>query len=133
MARNTNRQGAQFELDIMHYLDGCSCRDNNNPRHIEWDGFGYESMRSSGSRGKVDVVSVGTTSGLLFIQAKITNWLLPPADRIALQDIALRAGALPLVACKVTDLDTRRKRPHFRLLTGPGPKDWETFYPGKEL
>lgn len=136
MAVNTNRQGAQFELDIMHYLAGCTCRDAANPRHVGWDGFGYDALRSSGSKGAVDVVAVGprpegAAPDILFIQAKITNPVIPPAERIRLLDLALRADALPLVAYKVRDMDTGRKRPHFRILTGPGPKEWAIYYPGK--
>jgi len=140
MARNTNRQGAQFELDVMHYLAG-TLPERWGP------GFGYDCLRSSGSRGKVDVVAVGpveecpvdvdhycdhSMADLLFIQCKITNRLIPPAERQALQDLALRAGALPLTASKAKDERTGRVRPHFRLLTGPGPKDWLPWEPGED-
>ena len=125
--RNWNRVGANFELDVMHYLAGCECES----RHKDWDGFGYECLRSSGSRGKVDVVAVwGEIYGpaLLFVQVKLTNPLIPPAERIALQDLALRANALPLVAYKTAGV----ARPYFRQLTGPGPKDWAPWEPGED-
>ncbi len=120
MARNTNRQGANFELEVMHYLEP----------------FGYDCLRSSGSRGAVDVVAVSKRAyqrnSLLFIQCKITNPVIPPAERLKVQDLALRAEALPLVAFKTKDAVTDRVRPHFRLLTGPGPKDWVAWEPGED-
>lgn len=150
MARNTNRQGANFELEIMHYLTGCRASDPPcaNLNHIAWMGYGYDAGRSSGSRGKVDVWAVGpgdTTDewnrrynirpDLLFIQAKITapRYGLPlsPAERVALMSLALRANALPIVAHKAKDEATGRVRPHFRLLTGPGPRDWVAWEPGE--
>jgi holliday junction resolvase Hjr len=136
MARNTNRQGAQFELDVMHYLAGTLPE--------RWgQGFGYDCLRSSGSRGKVDVVAItpaggwvekylSESCGLLFIQCKITNPLISPAERLGIQDLALRAGALPLVAHRAKDVLTGRVRPHFRQLTGPGPKDWLPWEPGED-
>lgn len=124
MARNTNRQGANFELDVMKHLDA----------------FGYTSLRSSGSRGAVDIVSVAPlhehwapfATPPLFIQCKITNPLISPAERLAVQDLALRAGAVPLVASKAVDRVTRRAYIYFRQLTGPGPKDWTPWAPGKD-
>jgi hypothetical protein len=146
MARNTNRQGADFELEIMHYLAGCSCEANySRPRHVGWRGFGYDCLRSSGSRGAVDVVAIGSVDetdeyvrmygirpDVLFIQAKITNPVISPGDRRRVQDLALRAGALPIVAHRAKDESTGRVRPHFRLLTGPGPKDWVMWEAGAD-
>jgi hypothetical protein len=143
MARNTNRQGAGFELDVMHYLDGCACETSHRtPKHVGWRGFGYDSARSSGSRGKVDVFCVGPRasdgayrrgrSALLLVQCKLTNPLISPVDRRAITDLAERAGALPLVAYKALDTTTGRVRPHFRLLTGTGPKDWAPWEPGED-
>jgi hypothetical protein len=143
MARNTNRQGANFELTVMHYLDGCACEVSlKAPKHQGWRGFGYDSARSSGSRGKVDVFSIGPLrhyeagaspdAELLLVQCKITNPLISPADRRALRDLAERAGALPLVAYSGKDATTGRVRPHFRLLTGLGPHDWVPWEPGKD-
>jgi len=126
VARNTTRQGAQFELDVMHALEE----------------HGYTCLRSSGSRGAVDVVAVAPLwdSGYedvqvspLFIQCKITNPVISPAERIAVQDLALRAGALPVVAYRAKDPnDPRRKTILYRHLTGPGPKEWVPWAPGEE-
>lgn len=128
MARNTTRQGANFELAVMHFLEE----------------HGYTCLRSSGSRGAVDVVAVGPAPTewerkaygagphLLFVQCKITNPVIPPAERMAIQDLALRAGAVPLVAFKAKDENTGRIGIKFRSLTGPGPKDWESWTPGED-
>jgi hypothetical protein len=139
MARNTNRQGANFELDVMHYLAG-TLPEKWGP------GFGYDCLRSSGSKGKVDVVAIAPpwwgpmnaydTSNLLFIQCKITakplRSPLSPAERLNLMGLALRGGALPLTASRQLDPLTGRVRPHFRLLTGPGARDWVPWNPGKD-
>lgn len=144
MARNTTRQGASFELTVMHNLDGCQNRDEpcKNPQHKGYTGYGYDSMRSSGSRGAVDVVAVGPELGgwigwderseLLFIQCKITNPVIPPYERKAVQDLATRAGAIPLVAHWAADKATGLMRVHYRVLTGPGPKDWAHWAPGED-
>lgn len=140
MAKNTTRQGADFELDVMHYLSGCPCEETfTRPRHVGWSGYGYDCLRSSGSRGAVDIVAVGPatwrpvdetdSSNLLFIQCKITNPVISPGDRNRVQALANRAGAVPLVAYKAQDIETGLKRPHFRLLTGPGAKDWCLWEP----
>jgi hypothetical protein len=145
VARNTTRQGADFELAVMHFLAGCQGGDKpcKDPQHATYDGYGYTCLRSSGSRGAVDVVAVGPDEkfvgpdgdhygSLLFVQCKITNPVIPPAERIAIQDLALRAGAVPLVAFKAKDRVTGRITIHFRRLTGPGPKDWESWTPGED-
>ena len=142
MARNTTRQGANFELDVMHHLSGCECETTHDrPKHVGWRGFGYECLRSSGSRGKVDVVAVSEDGprhcykyppAVLFIQCKITNPVIRPAERLALMDLALRGGALPIIAHKAKDAVTGLVRPHYRILTGPGPKDWEPWAPGED-
>jgi Holliday junction resolvase len=110
-AVNTTRQGAAFELQIMEHL-----RDR-----------GYTVLRSSGSKGAVDVVAVGDPH-TLWIQAKITNPVIPPAERRAVIDLVDRinlagAVALPLVAYRSGG------RVHFRELTGPGASEWESFEP----
>jgi hypothetical protein len=138
VARNTNRQGAGFELTVMHDLDGCQDRPEpcKNPQHKGYTGHGYTSMRSSGSRGAVDVVAVPALGArydfILFVQCKITNPRISPAERLAVQDLALRAGALPLVAHWAADQTTGLMRVHYRQLTGPGPKDWAHWAPGED-
>ncbi len=117
-ARNTNRQGANFELQVMHDLEP----------------HGFTCLRSSGSRGKVDVVAVSTDMNilgartrqgdhLLFVQCKITDPVIPPEERRALMRMAVCANALPVVAHRVDG------RVHYRRLTGTGPKDWVYWWP----
>lgn len=107
-ARNTTRQGANFELQIMEHL-----REH-----------GYDVLRSSGSRGAVDVVAVGDPH-TLWIQAKITNPVISPAERDAVRRIAGRVStdALPLVAYRLSG------QVCFRLLTGPGPRQFTAWAP----
>lgn len=116
-AKNTTRQGANFELQVMADLEP----------------HGYTSLRSSGSRGAVDVIAVASRdwwpatsddcSNLLFIQCKIGNPLIPPDERLAVRDLAARAGALPVVAHRVDGTV------HYRRLTGQGPKEWRYWFP----
>lgn len=122
MARNTNRQGADFELAVMHALEE----------------HGYNTWRSSGSVGAIDVTAVwddmanlGTVVNagqqLLFIQCKVRNALLPPYERRNVLRLSWTAGAVPLVAYKAEE---GRLRPiRFRLLTGTGPKEWAPWEP----
>lgn len=134
MARNTTRQGADFELAIMHYLAGTMPE--------KWGpGFGYDCLRSSGSRGAIDVIAVAQMidSGYetfpgeaLFIQAKRNKPYLSPADRLRVQNLALRARAVPLLSFMAMDTETGRVRPHFRILNGPGPNDWAPWEPGED-
>jgi hypothetical protein len=109
-AKNTTRQGANFELQIMHHLSE----------------LGYDVLRSSGSRGKIDVVAVGDPH-TLWIQAKISNPLLSPADRVAVIGVAdrvsLHGDAYPVVAYRI------RGKVCFRMLTGYGPRDFTDFRP----
>lgn len=110
-AVNTTRQGAAFELQIMEHL-----RDR-----------GYAVLRSSLSRGAVDVVAVGDPH-TLWIQAKITNPVISPAERRAVIGLVDRinlagAAALSLVAYRSGG------RVHFRELTGTAAGDWESFEP----
>jgi Holliday junction resolvase len=105
-AQNTNRQGANFELQIMADLDR----------------YGYTTMRSSGSRGAVDVVAVGDHE-TLWIQAKITNPMISPAERRAVFDLTTRARGTAIVAHR--DSGTVL----YRRLIGIGPKDWVPFTP----
>lgn len=105
-AKNTTRQGANFELQIMADLER----------------YGYTTLRSSGSRGAVDVVAVGD-SHVLWIQAKITNPVISPAERVAVIDLAGRSNGFPIVAHRDNG------KVLYRELVGTGPKDWDHFQP----
>lgn len=147
MARNTAQQGATFERDVMHYLAGCQVRVTKNPclnlQHATYiRDFGYDCMRSAASKGAIDVWAVGplrtysqgeTPDAVqLLVQCKITNLVLPPAERLRVQNLALRAGAIPLVSYRAKDITTGRMRPHFRRLTGPRASDWLLWEPGED-
>lgn len=100
---------------------------------------GYTCLRSSGSRGAVDVVAVGhpemndhaIRDSLLFIQCKISNPVIPPYERTAVIGLALRAMALPVVAYK-EKLPGNRVKISYRELTGPGPKEWREWLPPEQ-
>jgi hypothetical protein len=107
-ARNTAQQGASFERQIMHDLQR----------------YGYLTMRSAASKGAIDVMAVGARQTLV-IQAKVSDPVIPPHERRAVLELADRMGptAVPLVATK------RSVWTDYRLLTGPGPKEWLTWEP----
>lgn len=118
MARNTAQQGAAFERRVIALLEE----------------YGYTCIRSAASKGAVDIVAVGgfgveDGQPVLFIQCKLSNPVIPPAERRALRDVAQRAGALPLVAWWQTSEATGFKNSHFRRLTDVGPKDWVPWAP----
>ena len=107
-AQNTSQQGRKFENQIQHDLER----------------FGYRTMRSAGSKGAADVVAFGTRA-ILFVQAKISQGTVSPAERrsiLALADLYPSIG-VPLTATK------RSVWTDYRLLTGPGPKDWTPWQP----
>lgn len=96
-------------------------------------------MRSAGSKGTADVVAIPGWSDLpwLLVQCKLTNPNIGPAERLALTTLSVPCRALPLVASRGDRGEgTRIQRGQstgmwvvFRELTGPGPKDWESWYP----
>lgn len=107
-------------------------------------------MRSAASKGAVDVVAIPDYTihhplmRLVLVQCKLTNPRIPPAERITLMNLALRACAIPLIAHRVDRIDAlnysvvatrvQYDESHamwvgFRELTGPGPKDWRTWIP----
>lgn len=99
---------------------------------------GYTCLRSSGSRGAVDVVAVAKkvhpeSWPLLFIQCKITNPVIPPYEREAVLGLSTVALALPVVAYRDKDPDNaRRKKILYRELIGPGPKEWREWLPPEQ-
>ena len=122
---NTARQGAAFERRII----------------TELKQHGYLCTRSAASKGAVDIVAVAEPTwvghdtyerDILGIQAKLTDPLLSPAERLAVQQWALWAGAVPLVSWWAADETTGLVRVHYRQLTGPGPKDWAHWAPGED-
>lgn len=121
MARNTAQQGAAFERRTIADLEQ----------------YGYTCIRSAASKGAVDIVAVGPDwetcdYGLLFVQCKLSNPQISPAERTTLNDLALRAGAVPVVAWWAKSETTGLKAVHYRRLTGDGPKDWVPWAPGED-
>lgn len=125
MARNTAQQGAAFERRTIADLEG----------------HGYTCIRSAASKGAVDIVAVGSRPSVperlyrpwtLFVQCKLSNPQISPAERVALNDLALRAGAVPVVAWWTKSETTGLKAVHYRRLTGDGPKDWVPWAPGED-
>lgn len=130
MARNTAQQGATFERRVIHDLSGSP--DGSHP------GYGYDCVRSAASKGKIDIVAIGPESHpdynatVCFIQCKLTDPQIGPTARMELMDLALRAGAIAIVAHWAADETTGLKRVHYRQLTGPGPRDWRPWAPGED-
>lgn len=117
---NWARQGARFENEVIAHLES----------------LGYDCIRSAASKGTVDIVAVHDErygiyvkddeeyTSVLFVQCKRSKPVIPPAERTALLGLCLRAGALPIVAWRPDSTG-----PEYRILTGPGPKEWESFDP----
>ena len=101
------RQGRDVEYEVMHTLTAA----------------GYDCTRAASSKGAADVIAIGDDA-LLLVNVKRTS---PPgpAERTKLLDVAARVPmfAFPLVALGPASRLT------FRLLTGPGPADWEPWTP----
>ncbi|GAA1431702.1 hypothetical protein GCM10009601_51210 [Streptomyces thermospinosisporus] len=57
---------------------------------------GYEVLRTAGSKSKVDLVAI-KAGQILFVQCKRSG-ALPPAEWNALWDLAVMAGAVPVLA-----------------------------------
>lgn len=122
-AVNTSAQGRNLENAVQAML---------NER-------GWTCMRSAGSKGTADVVAIPEWSVLpwLLVQCKLTNPNIGPAERLALTTLATPCRALPLVASRGDRGEGTRVQYRedtamwivFRELTGPGPKDWEPWYP----
>lgn len=84
--------------------------------------------RPGASKGPADLI-LAKPGLVALVQVKRTNPVLPPAERQALIQMADSIGlkyALPIVATTPF-----RKRPAYRLLTGPGAKDWTEWDPSE--
>ena len=88
---------------------------------------GYETTRAASSKGVADVIGI-KPGQVALVNVKRTT-MPGPAERVAL----MRAAAcLPSVALPLVALKPLRKPLEFRLLTGPGPKDWTAWEPEHE-
>jgi hypothetical protein len=94
-------------------------------RRVEWtvvadlQNNGYETIRAASSKGLADVVAI-KEGQVLLVNCKRT--IMPgPAER---KDLLRIAAMLPGVGVPLVALHPFRLPLVYRLLTGPGPKDW---------
>jgi Holliday junction resolvase-like predicted endonuclease len=92
----------------------------------ELEAEGYATIRSAGSHSPVDIIAV-KHGQVLWVQVKRRSGTIPPADRVALLDLATRTH--PLARAIVAHQPIPRLPIRYRQLTGPGPKDWVDFTP----
>jgi len=104
------RRGADLERAAKHHLE-----DN-----------GYYVIKSAGSKGVADLVAIKPGETLLVQCKRPKDGYLLPAERVALRQLALRLGAVPLAGYWYKQGRAARK-PAFRELTFMGPagnRDW---------
>lgn len=112
-------------------------RSENNVRD-ELGAYGYDVIRSAASKGSADLIAIGTGFAVL-VQVKLVrhgeSFQMPsPAEREQLLRIAGRLGnAYPVAACHAQGSGGKPPVTAYRLLTGPGPKDWIGWAPGQVL
>lgn len=80
---------------------------------------GYDTIRGASSKGLADVVAI-KAGQVLLVNVKRTT-MPGPAERA---DLLRVASHLPGVGVPLVALKPLRTRLQYRLLTGPGPKDW---------
>ena len=85
--------------------------------------YNYECVRAAGSKGKADLVAL-RPGEVLLVQVKASNPQLSPAERAELLAMAERCGGEPIVAYKPS-----RRPVVYRVLLGPGPKEWAPWMP----
>jgi Holliday junction resolvase len=110
---NQYQRGARVEREVQKWLEA----------------RGFTTMRAAGSKGKIDVMAIRDDEQL-FIQVKISDGLIKPAERRELIRLGRMAGATPLVAYKEETGEGNRVRVVFQQLTGTGPHDRMTWEPG---
>lgn len=94
---------------------------------------GYDIIRSAGSKGAADLVAVHD-GVVLFVQVKLgtddNRFKMPgPAERRELVRIAERATGFAVAACRFPGRGSRPASSEYRMLDGPGPKEWESWKP----
>lgn len=113
-------------------------RDSENAVRDELGGYGYDVLRSAGSKGAADLIAIGDGFAVL-VQVKIGKHGKPfqmptPAEREQLLRLTRRLGsAVAVAACRVPGAGSRPAVTVYRRLTGPGPKDWTGWAPGAEM
>ena len=85
-AVNTAAQGRELEWAVMSALRS----------------GGWTPMRSAGSKGAVDVIGIPGryVNPWVLVQCKLTNPVLPPAERSALFGMAQLSASVPVVASR---------------------------------
>jgi Holliday junction resolvase len=112
-------------------------RSENNVRD-ELGAYGYDVIRSAASKGSADLIAIGDGFAVL-VQVKLVkhgeSFQMPsPAEREQLLRIASRLGnAYPVAACHAQGSGGKPAVTAYRLLTGPGPKDWRWWAPGQPM
>lgn len=97
--------------------------------------YGYDVIRSAASKGAADLIAIGDRHVVL-VQVKLGTHGEPfkmpaPAEREQLLRLARRIGnALPVAVCRIPGAGSRPAVSAYRLLTGPGPKDFRGWVPG---
>lgn len=110
---NQGRRGARAEREVADELGV----------------YGFDVIRSAGSRGCMDLTAVGDDVVLL-VQLKLGTYGKPfvmpsPAERRELMRISRRlVNGVPVAACRIPGAGSRAPRTLYRLLTGTGPADW---------
>lgn len=113
-------------------------RSAENAVRDELGSYGYDVMRSAGSKGAADLIAIGDRFAVL-VQVKVVKhgdrFHMPaPAEREQLIRIATRLGnAFAIAACHVQGQGGRPAVTAYRLLTGPGPQDYVGWAPGKPV
>lgn len=104
------RNGADLERAVKH--------------HLEDNGY-LLVIKSGGSKGKVDVVGFKRGETVL-VQCKSSGTAVRPADRVALRQLALALGAVPLLASWVKEGNAARSIGYTELISmGPaGNRPW---------
>lgn len=103
---------------VTHYRTG---RDFEHTVRAALAADGYDVIRSAGSKTKVDLAAFKPGQAL-FVQCKRDGRISPP-ERLELLRMAALIGALPIVAWKRVGASAVL----YWRLTGPGPKDRETW------
>lgn len=97
--------------------------------------YGYDVLRSAGSKGAADLIAIGDGFAVL-VQVKLVRTGRPfempsPAEREQLLRIAARLGnAYPVAACRTEGAGGRPAVTVYRILQGPGPAQWQSWAPG---
>lgn len=111
-------------------------RGAENAVRDELGAYGYDVMRSAGSKGSADLLAIGD-GFVVLVQVKLvrtgqTFQMPSPAERQQLLRIASRLGnAYPVAACRTEGAGSRPAVTAYRLLTGPGPRDWISWAPNQ--